>query len=215
MKTTKSLFTKNLMVLVLFTVIYSDIAISQNQGWIKKSKLEYGIQINQLLDGSGHGMITDLDLLFKSGNSQVSFGLFTQSKFEKISGASFQFKYYLTDYKYSNLYSHYSLMYHKQNYLTNNLNQIYHPQDYNPNVEYEKFNTISNNIGLGIESSLLKRLYLDFKVGIGGYISFVCGEDERNQNVIAREDKGFSLMASVGISYKIKGKDKKRRFGRF
>ncbi len=188
---------------------------SQNGGWIRPSKFKYGLQINQLLNGSGHGMLTDVDLIFKLGKSEVATGLFFQSKYQKISGISLQYKYFITNGMYTNLYTHYSFMFHYQNCLNDNLNKLFHPQDFGTCCEFEKFNTMTHNIGIGLETMTFNNLYIDLKIGVGGYFSSVEGNDNRNKNVFSREDNGFSVMGSVGILYRISTKDKKRRFGHY
>ena len=214
MKTIIRLFGKSLLIASFLLSVQAGKVYSQS-GWIKTSRYEYGARLSQLINGSGHGMLTDFELLFKKGYGEVSAGVFTQSKFKKLSGFSFQYKYQITQNKFNNLYAHSTFMYHYQNCLNDNLNKLSHPQDYTNCCEFEKFNTLVGQLGIGIEGALTKRLYLDLKIGIGGYFSCIQGEDNRNKNIVGRDDNGFSFMSGLGLSYKIKAKDKKSKFGKY
>jgi hypothetical protein len=215
MKTIGVILSKSLIIMAFLQIMQINTVYSQNSGWIKKSEFTMGMQINQVIDGSGHGMVTDADLLLKNGQFEISLGAFTQSKFDKIGGASFQFKFIFTTHDFTNLYVHYSFMYHYQNCLNNLLNEEFHPGENSTLCEYEKYNTMNHQIGLGLEAMTLKNLYVDIRIGIGGYFSQIVGEDNRNTNIVGRDDNGFSAMASLGLKYRFSQKFKKQRFGRF
>jgi hypothetical protein len=215
MKTINSLLGKSLIMLTLLHFTYLENVISQKGGWIKVSNFSFGVQINEVLNGSGHGMVSDIDLIFKKGKSEIATGVFAQNNFEKISGLSFQYKYFIIPNNYAHFYTHYTFMYHYQNCLNNNWNQQFHPQDFKTCCEFEKFNTISNQIGIGLETMTLKNLFLDSKIGIGGYMSKVVGADNRNKDVLGRDDNEVSLLVSIGLLYRFTTKDKKRKFGNY
>jgi hypothetical protein len=215
MKTTISILVKSLIIMIFFEIMQLNKVYSQNNSWIKKSDFTFGMQINQVVDGSGHGMLTDADLILKKGPFEIGLGAFTQSKFDKIGGTSFQFKFNFTTHDFTNLYVHYSFIYHYRNCLNNHLNEEYHPGENGTSCEYEKYNTLNHQIGIGIETMIIKNLYVDVKIGIGGYFSQVVGEDNRNTNIVGREDNGFSTMASLGLKYRFSQKFKKQKFGKF
>jgi len=215
MKTIIAILSKSLIIMAFLQIMQINTVYSQKSGWIKKSEFTIGMQINQVIDGSGHGMVTDADLLLKNGQFEIALGAFTQSKFDKIGGASFQFKFIFTTHDFTNLYVHYSFMYHYQNCLNNLLNEEFHPGENSTLSEYEKYNTTNHQIGIGLETMTLKNLYVDIRIGIGGYFSEIVGEDNRNTNIVGREDNGFSVMASLGLKYRFSQKFKKQRFGRF
>ncbi len=215
MKTLLLTCTKSLILASILLVIIQEQAISQNRGWIKTSRIKYGMQINQIFNGSGHGLLTDVDFFLKFGHNEIAAGVFTQINFDKISGASLQYKYFVTHDDYINLYAHCTLMYHYKNCLTDNLNQIFHPQDYSGGCEYEKYNTLVNHVGIGVETKLLHHVLLDANIGIGYNSSRVVGVDMRNKNIAIRDDAGFAASASLGIVYQICVKNKKMRFGNY
>jgi hypothetical protein len=188
--------------------------LAQRFAYTQPYKLNFGIQLNQVLNGSGHGMLTDVDLIVRAGQGQFAIGTFMQDKPFKFAGLSFQYKYFITSNKFINIYTHYSFMFHYQNCLNDRLNKAFHPQEYSNFCEYEKYNTLTNHIGFGIESMALDNFYVDAKIGIGGYFSSVIGADNRNKSTICREDAGFSFMVSIGVLYRISiSKHEKHRAG--
>ena len=213
MKTIVRIFGKSLIIVTFFYLQQTEQVFSQINCWTKKP-ISYGIQIEEVLNGSGHGLLTNVDLILKIGKSEIGAGLFAQSMDKKLSGLSFQFKYFITSDLYTNFYTHFTSMFHYQNCLNDNLNEQFHPQDYSNCCQYEKFNTFNNTVGIGLETMTLKNLYIDARIGVGGYSSTVCGEDTRNGNVIGREDIGVAIMASIGILYRISTTDKKRKLGK-
>jgi len=195
---------KSLCLLSLLILSHIENANSQHRKWIKTYMTQFGLQINETMNGTGHGLQTGLDLSYKYGSSEFIAGIFAQSSFDRISGASLKYKYFIVSEKYFSLYCHNTLMYHHHNSLTDNLNEAYHPNDYNSSVEYEKFNTIADHLGIGSEMMLVKNLYLDLKIGLGGYLSSVVGQDNRDKNVIVRDDKELTFMAGVGLIFRLR-----------
>jgi hypothetical protein len=208
MKAINFIIRKGIVFLVIQFIMQSNDVLSQKP-YYQRLDFNYGVQVNEVLNGCGHGLLTELDFIIGNDIHEFAIGGFTQDKSINISGLSFQYKIFIVSSEGANLFLHYSFMYHYKNQLSNTLNEAIYPEvNYK---EFEEFNTISNSIGIGVESLLKGNFYFNAKIALGGYISKVVGEDNRNLNIIGRDDNGFSAMGSIGFSYKINTKDKHRR----
>jgi hypothetical protein len=208
MKAINFILRKGIVFLVIQFIMQSNDVLSQKP-YYQRLDFNYGVQVNEVLNGCGHGLLTELDLIIGNDIHEFAIGSFTQDKSINISGFSFQYKIFIVPSEGATLFLYYSFMYHYKNQLSNTLNEAIHPQtDF---LEFEEYNTISNSVGIGVESSIKGNFYINAKIGLGGYLSKVVGEDNRNLNIVSREDSGFSVMGSLGFSYKINSKDKHRR----
>ena len=206
MKTINILKWKFLAFAIIFHMFLFENIMSQCKS--KKEK-EIGISINTLVSSSGHGILSDLNLVFKCENSEFAVGALIQDEYLSLSGANIKYRYYMVNDDLIKFYLHYTFNYHINSVLSSRLNETFHTEEYLKTEQIERFQTFENYLGFGFQTKISKKLFFDANIGVGGYFSTVKGEDFRCTSSLCREDEAFSVMASIGIQYRLQIKHKK------
>lgn len=210
MKTLKTNLFRIISIALL--VQFLSVSTSWSQSCKAPLKKEIGGAINLTNTSSGLGLLAEANLFVKVEHSEFKLGVVFQNEYKKISGFSWQYRYYLLDNENVNLYLHYYGMANRNINLRSEINYIFHRFNYSEVEEFEKFNTQEHYAGFGIQVKTVKNLFVDAKIGIGGYMSQVLGEDLRDKNSTSHFDNDFGVLLSVGLRYKIEIKTKKKRW---
>jgi len=183
-----------------------------SQGCMKTKIYETGITINTMNTSSGLGFLIENSVFLKCNRNELSGGIVYQKGYNKISSYIVQYKHYVIDNNRINLHFYYSYMNSKNANLRSELNYIFHKFEFEEVKEFEKFDIREHFAGFGIQVQLLNNLFLDSKIGFGGYFSDVINEDTRNKNIIYHEDNAFGLQLSAGLRYKLRVNNQKTRW---
>ena len=197
-----------IMLIVQFISMYT----SWSQTCKAPKKVEIGANLNITNTSSGLGTLSETNLLFKFERSEFKAGVVFQNEYQKISGFSLQYRYYLIDNDNINLYLHYFYMNNKDVNLRSEINYIFHRFNYSEVIEFERFDTQEHYLGFGLQVKIAKNLFVDGKIGIGGYFSQVLGEDTRDKNTTYHFDNDFAALLSIGLQYRFEIKNKKQRW---
>ncbi len=175
-------------------------------------KQAYGIASNFTNTSSGLGLLTETNLFYKCGRSEYKAGFIWQNQYQKISGFSLQYRYYLADNDYFNLFLYMNTMRNYNVNLRREINQVLHRFNYTEIAEFERFNTQEHYVGFGIQVRLVRNLFVDSKIGFGGYTSQILNEDFRDKNTSYHADNDFALQLSIGLHYKVDIRRKSKRW---
>ncbi len=172
----------------------------------------YGIASNLTNTSSGLGLLTETNVFYKCGRSEFKAGFVWQNQYQKISGFDLQYRYYLADNDYFNLFLYMNTMRNYNVNLRKEINTVLHRYNYSEIPEFERFNTQEHYVGFGIQIRLVQNLFLDSKIGFGGYTSQILNEDYRDKNTSYFSDNDFALQLSVGLHYKVDIRRKSKRW---
>ncbi|MCF6242630.1 MAG: hypothetical protein L3J74_14950 [Bacteroidales bacterium] len=210
MKTIKLKLFRTIAIVLVIQLALGTVARSQVCKPYKKQA--YGIASNFTNTSSGLGLLTETNLFYKCGKSEFKAGFVWQNQYQKISGLNLQYRYYLADNDYFNVFLYMNTMRNYNVNLRKEINAVVHRYNYSEIPELERFNTQEHYVGFGIQVRLVQNLFIDSKIGFGGYTSQILNEDYRNKNTTYHSDNDFALQLSVGLHYKVDIRKKSKRW---
>ena len=165
----------------------------------------YGLEINQINTGSGHGTGYTLNAQVNKGRKGLEVGLIFNSKDEKLAGGDFRYKVFLgspyrvtTDNKNFKPYLQYNLVYQK-GMSTGNEMIMLDGNQYEMKGEAGMVATMGHYVGYGNRIKLFNSAYLDSSFGFGVYQGSV--DKINGPGTIGYHDNNYGVTYSFKIGF--------------
>ena len=174
---------------------------------LSQEKPRFGLVLNTITTGNGHGLIFSPGIMVSKGNSLLSLEMNIQKRQGNITGSQLNYEYSIYNgTSPTNVYCDRDLfdvfLYVNARYNQNQLlgeNQIRVEKRVEPesSVKFEniKLNTAEMYVGFGVRTKITKHLKWVNSIGIGGYTTL------NNSTVLYRENSSICLSLKTGISY--------------
>lgn len=203
MKNAKNTIRNSAILFVLIQFLFT-LNVS-SQLYLKRRAVKtsgFGIQISQSVSGTGHGSLTKFNITAKRKGSEILLGVNMPTKDFTNLGYNLSYKYHLLENKTVGCFLHVSAAFCNERQLSDKLNRYFHGSEYNG--ELELFRTFENYAGFGLQIRIIKQLFFNAKIGIGGHKSCIRNEDNRNEKFThMRCETGAGLIYEFGLQIRI------------
>ncbi len=200
-----------ILLVISVLIIHSLFAIGQTETGYH---IFYGVNLNQVSTGSGHGSEYVINTNFQQGRKSLELGMLVQNN-SRISGGDMKYKIFLgknasletksaTNKTAIKSYLHYNCLYHNSIVKTPDLVFLSGKKTGAPGPpgSVGTIATIEHFTGFGMQLIIPGNFVFDGSIGMGTYLGSLDKMNNPNTIGIHRENHGFVLAVEFGLGYR-------------